>query len=381
MDFTFPEEHLLVKEEARKIAERLLAPHAAEFDEKHQVNFEALRALGELGFYGLTCPEEYGGTALGALVYVDVMIELSKADAGTAVALSVQNSLVNDTLVKWGTEEQKRTYLPRLCSGEWMGCFSLTEGGAGSDPGSLKATAVRHEGGFLLNGTKNFTTNGGFANLIIGFFQTDVDKGAKGITAFLVPSDTPGFQVGREENKLGIRTSSTTEMIFRDCWVPESALLGQENKGLNIALTTLDGGRVGIAAQAVGIAEAALEEAVRYAKDRKQFGRKLAEFEALQFMLADMATEIEVAKAMLYRVAWMKDRHIRHTKESAMIKLYASEMAHRVCHKALQIHGGYGYMKEFKVERLYRDQRITEIYEGTSEIQRLVIARALVGDD
>jgi len=380
MDFNFSEEHLLVREEARKIAERILAPHASEFDEKHAVNFEALKALGELGFYGLTCPEAYGGTALGALVYVDVMIELSKADAGTAVALSVQNSLVNDTIVKWGTEEQKQYCLPRLCSGEWMGCFSLTEGGAGSDPGSLKATAVRHGDGFLLNGTKNFTTNGGFANLIIGFFQTDVTQGAKGITAFLIPSDTPGFEVGREENKLGIRTSSTTEMNFRDCWVPATALLGQENKGLNIALTTLDGGRIGIAAQAVGIAEAALEEAVRYAKDRKQFGHPISEFQSLQFMIADMATEIEVAKTMLYRAAWMKDQHLKHSKESAMIKLFASEMAHRVCHKALQIHGGYGYMKEFKVERLYRDQRITEIYEGTSEIQRLVISRALLAD-
>ncbi|HRF60166.1 MAG TPA: acyl-CoA dehydrogenase family protein [Fimbriimonadaceae bacterium] len=378
MDFSFTEEHLLVREEAKKVAERLLAPHAHAFDERHEVHFEALRALGSLGFYGLTCPEEYGGTALGALVYVDVMIELSKADSGTAVALSVQNSLVNDTIVKWGTEEQKRACLPKLCTGEWMGCFSLTEGGAGSDPGSLKATAVRDGDEYVLNGTKNFTTNGGFADLIIGFFQTDVTKGSKGISAFLVPSTTPGFEVGREENKLGIRTSSTTEMLFRDCRVPASALLGQENKGLNVALTTLDGGRIGIAAQAVGIAEAAFEEAVRYAQERRQFGRKLAEFEALQFMLADMATEIEVAKTMLYRVAWMKDSHIRHSKESAMIKLFASEMAHRVCHKALQIHGGYGYMKEFKVERLYRDQRITEIYEGTSEIQRLVISRAVL---
>jgi butyryl-CoA dehydrogenase len=380
MDFTFSEEHLLVRDMARKFAEKELAPVAHEYDEKQEVNFPALKALGELGFYGMTVPEEYGGTNLGALPYADVMIELSKVDAGTAVAVSVQNSLVNDTIVKWGTDDQKTEFLPKLCSGEWMGCFALTEAGAGSDPGGMKATAIRDGDDFILNGTKNFTTNGGFADVIIGFFQTDLEKGAKGISAFLVPSKTPGFQVGRHENKLGIRSSSTTEMVFTNCRVPATALLGTENKGLNVALTTLDGGRIGIAAQAVGIAEGALDEAVKYAKDRTQFGSRIADFQAIQFMLADMATEVEVAKTMLYRVAWMKDRHIRHTKESAMLKLFAAEMAHRVCHKALQVHGGYGYMKEFKVERLYRDQRITEIYEGTSEIQRVVISRALLAD-
>jgi len=380
MDFHLGDEHELVCEEARKFAERRLAPSVEELDEKQEVNFAAVKELGSLGFLGMTVPEELGGTNLGAVAYAGVMIELSKIDAGTAVAVSVQNSLVNDTIVKWGTEEQKAEVLPRLATGELMGCFSITEAGAGSDPGSLKATAVRDGDGFILNGTKNFTTNGGFADLIIAFFQTDPEKGAKGVSAFLVSSSTPGFQVGRHENKLGIRTSSTTEMVFTECRVPASALLGQENKGLNVALTTLDGGRIGIAAQAVGIAEGALDEAVKYAKERSQFGHKLADFQALQFMIADMATEIEIAKTMLYRVAWMKDSHLRHTKESAMIKLYASEMAHRVCHKALQIHGGYGFMKEFRVERLYRDQRITEIYEGTSEIQRVVIARAVLGD-
>lgn len=380
MDFHLGDELHLVWEEARKFAEGRLAAKVEELDEKQEVNFDALRELGELGFMGMTVPEEYGGTGLGALAYVGVMIELSKIDAGTAVAVSVQNSLVNDTVSKWGTDQQKSECLPKLAVGEWMGCFSITEAGAGSDPGSLKAVAVRDGDEFVLNGTKNFTTNGGFADLIIAFFQTDPEKGAKGVSAFLVPSSTPGFKVGRHENKLGIRTSSTTEMVFTECRVPASAMLGQENKGLNVALTTLDGGRIGIAAQALGIAEGALNEAVKYAKDRVQFGRKLADFQALQFMIADMATEIEVAKTMLYRVAWMKDQHLRHTKESAMIKLFASEMAHRVCHKALQIHGGYGFMKEFPVERLYRDQRITEIYEGTSEIQRVVIARALLGD-
>ena len=380
MDFTFSEEHLLVRDMARKFAEKTLAPVAAEYDEKQEVNHDALKELGALGFYGMTVPEEYGGTNLGAQPYADVMVELSKVDAGTAVAVSVQNSLVNDTVVKWGTEEQKREFLPKLSTGEMMGCFALTEAGAGSDPGGMKATAVKDGDEWVLNGTKNFTTNGGFADLIIGFFQTDMALGSKGISAFLIPSKTPGFAVGRHENKLGIRSSSTTEMVFTNCRIPMANLLGTENKGLNVALTTLDGGRIGIAAQAVGIAEGALDEAVKYAKDRTQFGSRIADFQAIQFMLADMATEVEVAKTMLYRVAWMKDRHIRHTKESAMLKLFAAEMAHRVCHKALQVHGGYGYMKEFKVERLYRDQRITEIYEGTSEIQRVVISRALLAD-
>jgi alkylation response protein AidB-like acyl-CoA dehydrogenase len=309
------------------------------------------------------------------------MIEFSKEDAGTSVAVSVQNSLVNDAIMMFGTEEQKKTYLPKLTTGEWLGCFSLTEAGAGSDPGSLRASAVREGDHYSLNGTKNFTTNGGFADVIIAFFQTDRDKGSKGISAFIVPKDAPGFSVGKHENKMGIRSSSTTEMVFCECRVPASSLLGQENKGLSIALATLDCGRIGIAAQAVGIAEGALEEAIKYAKARAQFGKALAEFQAIQFMLADMAVDVEVAKTFLYRVAAMKDAHVkRFTKESAMIKLFAAEMSHRVCHKALQIHGGYGYMKDYKVERLYRDQRITEIYEGTSEIQRTVIARALLAD-
>jgi len=381
MDFTLSEEQQMIIDQAKKYSEKELAPVAAELDEKQEVNIKALKELGELGYLGMTVPEEYGGTGTGAVAYAGAMIEFSKVDAGTSVGVSVQNSLVNDAVMMFGTEEQKKAYLPKLASGEWLGCFSLTEAGAGSDPGHIRATAVRDGNDFVLNGTKNFTTNGGFADVIIAFFSTDKDKGAKGISAFLVDKNTPGFEVGKHENKLGIRSSSTTEMVFTDCRVPATNLLGQENKGLSIALATLDCGRIGIAAQAVGIAEAALEEAVKYAKERVQFGKPLAEFEALQFTLADMAVDVEVAKTMLYRVAWMKDSGARRfTKESAMIKLFAAEMAHRVCHKALQIHGGYGFIKDYKVERLYRDQRITEIYEGTSEIQRLVIARSLLSD-
>ena len=380
MDFELREEQKMVIEEAKKFAEKKLAPAAAEFDEKQEVNLAALKELGELGYLGMTVPEEYGGTALGTVPYVGAVIEFSKADAGTAVGLSVQNSLVNDPLVLFGTEEQKKKFLPKLASGEWLGCFSLTEAGAGSDPGSVRAVAVRDGDHFILNGTKNFTTNGSFADVIIGFFSTDREKGSKGISAFLIHKDTPGFAVGKHENKLGIRSSSTTEMVFTDCRIPAANLLGQENKGLNVALATLDGGRIGIAAQAVGIAEAALDESVRYSKERTQFGKTLSEFQGLQFMLADMAVDVEVAKTMLYRAAWMKDTGKRYTKEAAIAKLFASEMSHRVCHKALQMHGGYGFMKEYKVERLYRDQRITEIYEGTSEIHRLVIARSLLSD-
>ncbi|MGA2532664.1 MAG: acyl-CoA dehydrogenase family protein [Candidatus Aminicenantales bacterium] len=381
MDFELSEEQKMVIEGARKFAEKELAPVVEELDARQETNLAALKALGELGYLGMTVPEEYGGTGMGDVAYAGAMIEFSKVDAGTAVGVSVQNSLVNDAILMFGSEDHKRRFLPKLATGEWLGCFSLTEAGAGSDPGALRAVAVRDGQEYVLNGTKNFTTNGGFADVIIAFFSTDREKGAKGISAFLVPKEAPGFAVGKHENKLGIRTSSTTEMVFTDCRIPAGNLLGQENRGLSIALGTLDCGRIGIAAQAVGIAEAALQESVRYAKERVQFGKPLAEFESLQFMMADMAVDVEVAKTMLYRAAWMKDSGARRfTKESAIAKLFASEMAHRVCHKALQIHGGYGFMKDYKVERLYRDQRITEIYEGTSEIQRLVIARSLLSE-
>jgi alkylation response protein AidB-like acyl-CoA dehydrogenase len=381
MDFTFNEEQKMVIDGARRFAKEKLAPFAAELDEKAEVNIKALKELGRLGYLGMTLPEEFYGSNAGVIAYAASMIEFSKADAGTSVAVSVQNSLVNDAILTFGTDEQKKKFLPKLASGEWIGCFTLTEANSGSDPGSLRTSATRDGDHFVISGTKNFTTNGGIADVMIVFAQTCKEKGAKGISAFLLTKDVPGFKVGKHENKMGIRSSSTTEMVYDNCRVPSSSLLGEENKGLKIALTTLDGGRIGIAAQAVGIAEAALEEAVRYSKERVQFGRPISELEGVQFMIADMATEVEVAKTMLYRVAWMKESHSgKYTKEAAMIKLYASEMAHRVCHKALQVHGGYGFMKEYKIERLYRDQRITEIYEGTSEIQKCVIARSVLGE-
>ncbi|MBI5623797.1 MAG: acyl-CoA dehydrogenase family protein [Elusimicrobia bacterium] len=379
MDFELSDDQRMAVEEARRFAVEKLGPGAAERDEKAEVDVKLLKQLGELGYLGMTLPEAYGGTALGAVAYAGSMIEIAKMDAGVAVAMSVQNSLVNDAIEHFGTEAQKAEYLPKLAAGEWIGCFSLTEAGAGSDPASMRTTAVKDGDGYVLNGTKNFTTNGAIADAVIVFTRVDIG-GKPGISAFLVKKGTPGFSVGKHENKMGIRSSSTTEMVFTKCRVPKEALLGEEGKGLKIALTTLDGGRIGIAAQAVGIAEAALEESVRYAKERTQFGKPIGELEGIQFMLADMATDVELAKTMLFRVAWMKDSgKKRYTKEAAMLKLFASEMAHRVCHKAIQVHGGYGFMKEFKVERLYRDQRITEIYEGTSEIQRYVIARNLLG--
>ena len=362
-------------------AREKLAPVAAELDEKAEVNLKAIKELGKLGYLGMTVPEEYDGSNAGVVAYAASMIEFSKADAGAAVTVSVQNSLVNDAVLAFGTEKQKKDYLPKLASGEWIGCFTLTEANSGSDPGSLRTSAIRDGDHFVITGTKNFTTNGGIADVILVFAQTSKEKGAKGISAFLLTKDIPGFKVGKHENKMGIRSSSTTEMVFDKCRVPADSILGEENKGLKVALATLDGGRIGIAAQAVGIAEAALEEAVRYSKERVQFGKPISELEGIQFMLAEMATEVEVAKTMLFRVAWMKETHtMKYSKEAAMIKLYASEMAHRVCHKALQVHGGYGFMKEYKIERLYRDQRITEIYEGTSEIQKCVIARSILGE-
>jgi len=379
MDFSFSEEQEMIIGGARRFAEKELAPVVEELDQKGESNVKALRDLGNLGYMGMTIPVEYGGSDVGAVAYAGSMLELSKEDAGTSVAVSVHNSLANESVLKFGTESQKKKYLHKLATGEWIGCFSLSEADAGSDPGSLRLSAEPDGDGFVLNGTKNFTTSGGFAEVIIVFAQTDKKKASRGISAFILKNDTSGFSIGKHENKMGIRSASCTELVFNDCHLSAEALLGQENKGLKIALTVLDGGRMGIAAQAIGIAEAAYEEALRYSQNRIQFKKPISGFQVIRFMLADMATEIEVARTMLYRVAWMKESGQKKlTKEAAMLKLYASEMAHRVCHQALQIHGGYGYMKDYKVERLYRDQRITEIYEGTSQIQKYVISREII---
>lgn len=379
MDFSFSEEQEMIISGARRFAEEELSPKAEELDKKGESNVKALRELGKLGYMGMTLPAGYGGSDVGTVAYAGSMLELSKGDAGTSVAISVHNSLANDAIFIFGTESQKKNYLPRLATGEWIGCFSLSEADAGSDPGSLRLSAVSSGDGYILNGTKNFTTSGGFAEVIVVFAQTNKEKGSRGISAFLLRNDTPGFSIGKHEDKMGIRSASCTELVFNDCYLPAEALLGKINEGLKIALTVLDGGRIGIAAQAIGIAQAAYEEALKYSKDRIQFKQPISKFQAIRFMLAEMATEIEVARTMLFRVAWMKESGQKKlTKEAAMLKLYASEMAHRVCHQALQVHGGYGYMKDYKVERLYRDQRITEIYEGTSQIQKFIISREII---
>ncbi len=379
MDFKLSEEHELFRRTAREFAQKELEPRAKEFEDKHEVSPEILQKLGELGYLGLAVPEEYGGVGADALSYVIVMEELSKACASTSTAVSVQNSLVEFPIVEFGTEEQKRKYLPKLATGEWFGAFGLTEPEAGSDAAGMKTTAVRDGDFYVLNGTKRFITNAAFAHVFIVFALTDPAAGNKGVSCFIVERGTPGFTVGSEEDKMGIRGTSTCELFFEDCRVPAENLLGEENKGFKIAMLTLDAGRIGIAAQALGIAEAALEESVKYAQERIAFGKPLAAFQAIQFKLADMKAQIEAARWLVYHAAWKKDQGEDYILESSLAKLYAAEIASKVADEAVQIHGGYGYIRDYKVERLYRDARITRIYEGTSEIQKLIIARQLLG--
>jgi butyryl-CoA dehydrogenase len=379
MDFKLSEEHELFRRTAREFAQKELEPRAKEFEDKHEVSPEILQKLGELGYLGLAVPEEYGGVGADALSYVIVMEELSKACASTSTAVSVQNSLVEFPIVEFGTEEQKRKYLPKLATGEWFGAFGLTEPEAGSDAAGMKTTAVRDGDFYVLNGTKRFITNAAFAQVFIVFALTDPAAGNKGVSCFIVERGTPGFTVGSEEDKMGIRGTSTCELFFEGCRVPAENLLGEENKGFKVAMLTLDAGRIGIAAQALGIAEAALEESVKYAQERIAFGKPLASFQAIQFKLADMKAQIEAARWLVYHAAWKKDQGEDYILESSLAKLYAAEIASKVADEAVQIHGGYGYIRDYKVERLYRDARITRIYEGTSEIQKLIIARQLLG--
>ena len=378
MDLKFTEEHEMMRKMVRDFAEKDVAPLAAELDEKGEVPFENIKTMGRLGLLGLTAPEEYGGCGADTISYVIAIEELSKACASTAIVMAVQNSLVNYGLAKFGTEEQKQKYLTRLVTGEWIGAFALTEPGAGSDAAAQRTTAVRDGDDYVLNGSKCFITNGGFADVVIVFAMTDKSRGTRGISAFIVEKTFPGFSVGKEENKMGIRGTNTSELIFEDCRVPAENLLGKEGQGFKIAMVTLDAGRIGVGAQAVGIAQAAFEAAAEYAKTREQFGGPISRLQAIQWMIADMATRIEAARLLVYNAALKKDSGERFTKEAAMAKLYASETAAFVVDCALQIHGGYGYMKEYPVERYYRDARITRIYEGTSEIQRLVIANQVL---
>jgi len=368
------EEQQLLRDSVRRFAEEVIKPHAKEIDESGEFPRHLFDQAGELGLAGVTVPEQYGGAGMDTISYCLVIEEISRVCASNGVILSVNNSLVCDPLQDFGTEEQKEKFLTPLASGKQLGCFALTEPQAGSDPSALRTLAKRDGDDYILNGNKLFITNGTDADLALVFATVDPERRHKAITAFIVAADTPGYSHGGHEWKLGVNASGTTELAFQDMRVPASQRLGEEGEGFKIAMATLDGGRVGIAAQAVGIAQGAFEEALAYAQEREQFGRAIAKFQAIQFYLADMSTEIDAARFLTWKAAWAKDTQRRYTLEAAQAKLFSSEMAQKVTNKALQIHGGYGYIREYNVERFFRDARITEIYEGTSEIQKLVIA-------
>jgi len=379
MDFNLSEEHRMIQEAVRDFAREFVAPRAAEIDRDSIFPIEAFKEAGRRGFCGFLVPEAYGGSGLGNLALAISMVEVNRACASTGVTLSVHNSLVCGPLGIHGNEEQKKRWLPRLATGEWMGAYSLSEAPSGSDAAALRCSAVRDGDDWVITGTKLWVTSGSHADLFIVFARTDPDvPRSRGITAFIVEKGAPGFRVSRKEDKLGIRGSSTTELVFEDCRVPASHLLGKENGGFKIALETLDGGRIGIAAQALGIAEACLEASLRYAREREQFGRPIAEFQPIQWKLAEMGAKIEGARLLVHRAAWLKDRGEPHVYEAAVAKLEASRAANYAAREAVQIHGGAGYLVDFPVERYFRDARITEIYEGTTEIQKLVIARHLL---
>ncbi len=371
---TYTEEHKLIQNVARDVAQREIAPHAAEWDHTATFPKPAIEKLSELGLMGIFVPEQYGGSGLDHVSYSLALEEIAVACASTAVIMSVNNSLVCGPLLLFGTEDQKKRFLPDLARGKKLGCFCLSEPNAGSDAGNQQTIAEKDGNSYVLNGTKNFITNGPQADVAIVFAVTDKLKGRKGISAFVVDKHSHGVEVGKVEKKMGIKASGCSQLIFNEVQVPKENLLGQEGDGLKVALRTLDGGRIGIGTQAVGIARAAFEAATKYAKEREQFGKPISEFQAVQWMISDMATQIDAARLLVHRAAALDDRHLPFTKEAAMGKLFASETAMKVTTDAIQIFGGYGYSKEYPVERHFRDAKITEIYEGTSEVQRMVIA-------
>ena len=378
MDFNFTEEQLAVRDAAREFAEIELAPGVIERDEKEIFPAEQVRKMGEMGFMGMMVDPQYGGGGMDTISYVLAMEEISKVDASAAVVMSVNNSLVCWGLEKFGTEEQKQKYLVPLAKGEIIGAFCLSEPEAGSDATSQRTTAEDKGDYYLLNGTKNWITNGKSASVYIVFAQTDKSKGHKGINALIVERDTPGFVVGKKEKKLGIRGSDTHSLMFTDAKIPKENRIGEDGFGFKLAMSVLNGGRIGIAAQALGIAQGAFEHALKYSKERKAFGVEISKHQAIQFKLTDMATAIEASRLLVLQAASMKDEKKDFTKQSAMAKLYASQTAMDVTVEAVQIHGGYGYVQEYHVERLMRDAKITQIYEGTSEIQKIVISRELL---
>jgi alkylation response protein AidB-like acyl-CoA dehydrogenase len=379
MDFALTEEQQMVREMAARFAEAEVRPKAAALDESHTHPADIVKQLGELKMLGIAVPEEYGGGGMDYVSYVLALIEISKGCASTGVIMSVNNSLYCFPVYAYGTEEQKKKYLEPCASGEYLGCYGLTEAGAGSDPAGMRTTAVRDGDGWVVNGEKKFITNGNVARFAVIAAVTDKEKGYKGISSFVMDlENTPGFKVGRVEEKMGILASGTSELIFEDAKLPADALLGKEGEGFKQMLTTLDGGRIGIASQAIGIGRSVIEDAVSYAKTREQFGKPITAFQAIQWKLADMATELDAAELLTLRAAWLEDHKKPYEKEAAMAKMYASDAAMRASVEGVQILGGYGYSKEYPMERHMRDAKICQIYEGTNEIMRLVVAKNLI---
>lgn len=383
MDLQLTDEHKMIRDMAREFAQKEIAPVAAHHDETGEFPDETIKKMGAQGFMGIEVPEEYGGQGLDCMSYVLAMIEIAKADVAHSTIMSVNNSLFCHGILKFGTEEQKRKYVAAIASGRAIGAYSLTEPMSGSDAGTMKSRAVRQGDHYVINGVKSWVTSGPVADYIVLFTMTDPEKKHRGITAFIIEGDKPGLVRGKKEPKLGIRASATSELIFEDYKCPVENRLGEEGEGFKIAMTVLDAGRIGIASQAIGVAEAAFEASVKYCGEREAFGQKIGEFQGLQWMVADMKTRLEAARMLVYQAALAKDESKktgrRYTLEAAMAKLFASETAMWICEKAVQIHGGMGYSKELPIERYFRDAKITEIYEGTSEIQRLVIARNVLG--
>ncbi len=379
MDFQLTEEQRMFRRMVREFAEQEIAPRAEEIDATDEFPWDIFRKMGQVGLLGLPIAEKYGGSGSDYVSQAIALEEIARASGAMAIVLDAHTSLCCEPIHLFGSEEQKRKYLVPLARGEKIGAFGLTEPQAGSDAGATRTRAVLDGDEWVINGQKCFITNGSIADVVVITAKTDLEKGTRGISSFIVEKGTPGFKPGRDEEKMGLRGSVTSELFFEDCRIPAGNLVGQENEGFKQFLVTLDAGRIAIAAMAVGLAQGAFEKAAAYAKERVQFGRPIAKFQAVQWMIADMATEIEAARLMVHRAAWVKDQGMRFTKEAAMAKLFATEVSERACYKALQIHGGYGYVREYGVERMYRDQRLCAIGEGTNEIQRLVIARQVLG--
>jgi alkylation response protein AidB-like acyl-CoA dehydrogenase len=380
VDFTFTDEQKQLRKSVREFAEGEIAPHVMEWDESSHFPSEILPKLAEMGLLGVIFPEQYGGAGLGYIEYATVIEELARVDGSVGLFVAAHNSLCSNHIHKFGSEEQKRRYLVPLAQGKKLGAWSLTEPEAGSDAGGTRTTAVRDSKGWILNGSKTFTTNGTYADICVAMAVTDKSKDSHGISAFILEKGTPGFRPGKKENKLGMRASDTSEVIFTDCRIPGENLLGPEGEGFISSLKILDGGRISIAALGLGMAQGALEAATRYAKERKQFNQPIADFQAIQFKLADMATEVEAARLLVYQAAWLADqKDVRFTREASMAKYFAGEVAVHVAAECVQIHGGYGFIKDYPAEKYYRDSKLCTIGEGTSEIQKLVIARQLLG--